>query len=836
MPEPTRKLAAIMFTDIVGYTSMMGSDEAKAMRLVRRNREIQKPLVEKHSGSWLKEMGDGAMASFSTASDAIYCAIEIQEEMYQEEDINLRIGIHLGEIMIEGGDIYGDGVNIASRLQSIAEPGGVYISDAVQKSVRAMEDIQTAYLGELELKNVDYPVKTFALRGENLPRPKKTNEKRLSGRLFAELKRRGIIRAGLTYLAVAFILFTLSTYFISSQLILTIINGLLLAGMPIAIFMAWNYELSPKGFIRVTSREAWENPYSDSQKKPFTGNIVIVLLLLAIMLLLGYPFIETKMGKAATINRSLAILPFDDMSPSKDQQYFSDGVMDEVLTRLSKISDLRLISRTTMENYRETNKAVTRIADELNVGYVLEGSVQKIEGKVRVIVQLIDGVDDSHVWSESYLRDMEDIFQIQTEIAQTIARELNIQLGSFQQNQLSSKPTNNLSAYDYYLRAVAINTNDEEQTNLAISLYKQAISLDPEFALAIVRLAGIQRNKRNYGFSREVWYDSSMLLIEQAIKLEPELVEAYYERAELSIADDNWDFAEEDLTRVIQLDPNNVNSLNRLGNRKINQGDFKEGIKLVLEAWSRQTIDDLEDFNSLNSIALRYYRIGKIDSAFRIIDESLKINPDQAGLLQGLAGAAISLGDFELSNYYYNKRLALNSEDYFSLGEIARNLSWMGEFEESIEFFEKSSQIIKDFEQTDMVQALSHRMGYALVEIGDSVKGWEIINKVYDESLARVEKGELHNFSGEFYDLGAISAYKGEIDDAIYWIKRSYNEGWYSVEFLKYDPMLESIRNLPEVTSIIETEERNLQLIQNEYQVQISELEAKGQLRSLRTR
>ena len=832
----TRQLAAIMFTDIVGYTALMASDDAKAMQLIRRNREIQKPAIEKHGGTWLKEMGDGIMASFQTASDAIYCAMEIQKQMIVEQDIKLRIGIHLGEITVENGDIFGDGVNIASRLETIAEPGGIYISEAVQKAIRSKSDIKTAYLGELELKNVGYPVKTFAVRGEDLPRPKRIEEKNLSRRFIAEIVRRGVLRAGLVYLAMAFILYLLLRFLVQSTMLSAILYGLLIAGFPISMLLAWRYEKSPKGFIRVTSREAWENPYSESNKKPFTGNLFILVLLFIIVFLLTYPMIINGTKDDSRINRSLAILPFDDMSPQKDQQYFSDGVMDEILTRLSKINDLRLISRTTMENYRETNKAVTHIAKELNVGYVLEGSVQKIEDKVRVIVQLINGEDDSHVWSESYMRNIKDIFQIQTEIATTIANELNIQLGSYQKDQLAMEPTSNLSAYDYYLRAGSIDLIDEEQTNRAISLYKQAINLDPRFALAYTNLAGIQKLKRTYGESREIWYDSSLLMIEKALELEPELAEVYYERAELYREDDNWELAEKDLARVIQLDPNNVDALSRLGTRKISQGDLEEGVRLVLEAWSRQTIDDLEDFNAINSIAVRYYRIGKIDSAFSIIERSLELNPRQADLLTNLAGAATTMGYLEKSNDYYGRILVLNPEDYFAMRELARNLTWLGEYEEAIELFEKSDEIIEDFEQTDKVPSSSHRLGYALVELGDSARGWELINKVFDESFERVEKRQLHNYAGEFYDLAAISAYKNNIEEALYWMEKCFKEGWYSTAFLKYDPMLERIRDHQIISNVIEVEEKNNLDLQIEYQKQINKLETKGQLKSIRIR
>lgn len=169
--ESKRRLAAIMFTDIVGYTALMGKDSAKALELVRINREIQKPLVEKHGGKWLKEMGDGAMAQFDTALDAVNCAVEIQKLARGDLDAKLRIGIHSGDITIENNDIYGDGVTVAARLESIADPGGIYISESIEKAIRGQTDIQAKYLGEVKLKNVAYGVRTYAVQGVGLPVP-----------------------------------------------------------------------------------------------------------------------------------------------------------------------------------------------------------------------------------------------------------------------------------------------------------------------------------------------------------------------------------------------------------------------------------------------------------------------------------------------------------------------------------------------------------------------------------------------------------------------------------------------------------------------------------------
>jgi len=192
----SRQLAAIMFTDIVGYTALMGKDSDKALELVHISKEIQKPLVEQHNGKWLKEMGDGAMAQFGSALDAVNCAVAIQKSARGELDAKLRIGIHLGDVQVEENDVHGDGVNVASRLESIADPGGIYISESIEKAIQGQTDVQAKYLGEVKLKNVAYGVRTYAVQGVGLPVPEVKDKKELSGHFMAELQRRGVIRAG----------------------------------------------------------------------------------------------------------------------------------------------------------------------------------------------------------------------------------------------------------------------------------------------------------------------------------------------------------------------------------------------------------------------------------------------------------------------------------------------------------------------------------------------------------------------------------------------------------------------------------------------------------------
>jgi len=244
MPQ-SRQLAAIMFTDIVGYTALMGKDSAKALELVRISKEIQKPLVEKHHGQWLKEMGDGALVKFGTALDAVNCAVEIQELARAKFDGKLRIGIHSGDITVENNDVYGDGVNVAARLESIADPGGIYISESIEKAIRGQSDIQAKYLGESRLKNVDYGVRTYAVQGVGLPIPEVKEDKQLSGHLWAEVQRRGVIQAGATYVVLSLLLILLLPY--ANSLVnlptwsSTALLGILIAGFPVALYLAWNY-------------------------------------------------------------------------------------------------------------------------------------------------------------------------------------------------------------------------------------------------------------------------------------------------------------------------------------------------------------------------------------------------------------------------------------------------------------------------------------------------------------------------------------------------------------------------------------------------------------------
>jgi TolB-like protein/class 3 adenylate cyclase len=306
MPQ-FRQLAAIMFTDIVGYTALMGNDEQKAFEYLKKNRDLQKPIIERSGGRWIKELGDGVMASFNTVSDAVTAAIKIQQECKAMNDFQLRIGIHQGEVVFEAGDIFGDAVNIASRIQSSAEPGCIYVSETVRDNVFNKKDVHTKFIKEQTLKNVKEPVRIYEV-------------------------------------------------------------------------------ITAEPFESTALPE--HEPYRE-----FPGE-------------------------------SIAVLPFVNMSNDPEQEYFCDGIAEEIINALAQLNNLRVIARTSAFTFKNKNVDAREIGKILNVKTLLEGSVRKAGKHLRITTKLVKVSDGSHLWSNRYDRELEDIFAIQEDIAGNVATSL----------------------------------------------------------------------------------------------------------------------------------------------------------------------------------------------------------------------------------------------------------------------------------------------------------------------------------------------------------------------------------------------------------------------------
>ena len=478
----TRQLAAIMFTDIVGYTALMGENEQQAWELLKKNRSIQKPLIAKFHGKWLKEIGDGVLASFKSVSDAVYCAAAIQKKCVQHPDLNLRIGIHLGEVVFDDNDVFGDGVNIAARLEPMAPPGEILVSGSVYKNLLNKPEIQTSYIGEEQLKNVREPVKIYRVSVENI----ESGEIDITSNVASVEESQLHFLPKFAYASVAIVLIGLISYLLYS-----------------------NFKVQP------------------TQIEP--------------------PAVE--------LDKSVVVLPFADMSASQDQGHFSDGIMDEIINHLVKIRDMKVISRTTAMNYKQSSKSAKEIAAELGVATVLEGSVKKEGDQVRITVQLIEGTSDTHLFSESYDRQLTSIFQVQSEVAQLVAKALEAQISPEVRLRIEQIPTHNTRAYELYLKgqeqiSLFWKTFDASFINKGVEYYKQSITLDPEFSNAYAGLGKAYWHLTHFSPDYDpLQWELSKENLYKAIELDPGNGWAY---AELAVVQHNWDWDQKAAYRSFQ--------------------------------------------------------------------------------------------------------------------------------------------------------------------------------------------------------------------------------------------------------------------------------------------
>jgi len=370
-----RKLAAIFAADVEGYSRLMGQDEVGTLRTLNRYRAIIDPLIASHRGRIFTTAGDSLVADFASAVDAVECAVAVQEAIAKEnadrpagEQMRFRIGIHVGDIMVQGDNLFGDAVNVAARLEALAEPGGVSVSGAVRDHVGTKLPLVFADLGEQQVKNIAQPIKAYRVGGETSPT---------------------------------------TTPVVGSSL-----------------------------------------PLPD---KP-----------------------------------SIAVLPFANMSGDSEQEYFADGMVEEIITALSRIRWLFVIARNSSFTYKGRSVDVKQVGRELGVRYVLEGSVRKAGGRVRITAQLIDALSGSHLWADRFDGSLEDVFDLQDRVASSVAGVIEPALQAAETTRSANRPTSDLSAYDLYLRALAVYyPNTKERVLDALGLLERAITIDPHYGPAL---------------------------------------------------------------------------------------------------------------------------------------------------------------------------------------------------------------------------------------------------------------------------------------------------------------------------------------------------------------
>jgi adenylate cyclase len=567
-----------MFTDMVGYTALSQRNEALALELLEEHRRILRSIFPRFNGTEIKTIGDAFLVEFQSALEAAQCALEIQRtlakrnhDVSSDHRIELRIGIHVGDIVHREGDVYGDGVNIASRIQPVAGIGGICISVDVERQIHNALEARFEKLAPVELKNVEVPMDLFRIV---LPWERQMPEIRGQRSEVRKSSRRN--------------------FFPVSAAVALIAAALL------------GYKLWPR-----------------AARSPIEG---------------GAPATPSEQGLAGARpsipNKSIAVLPFENLSSDKENAFFTDGVQDQILTDLSQIADLKVISRTSVMQYKSgAARNLREIGQQLGVAHVVEGSVQRAANKVRVIAQLIDARNDAHLWAQTYDRDLADVFAIQSEIAKAIADQLQAKLSPNEKKAIAQPPTTDLAAFDLYSRAksllltISFSVTSDPDLRKAIELLDEAVKRDPSFFDAYCQLA--YAHETVYAVRGFDHTPARLALAEAAVqaatRLRPDAAETHLARAQyLYYGPRDYAGALAELEIARRALPNDPRLFELTGYILRRRGQQEEGLRNL----ERAVELDPRNLFTLQQIALSYQNLGRYPEAIAALDRALAIVPD----------------------------------------------------------------------------------------------------------------------------------------------------------------------------------------------------------------
>jgi len=545
---------------------------------------------------------------------------------------------------------------------------------------------------------------------------------------------------------------------------LKVVTLVLVIFFPVAILMAWLIERSPHGFIGTGTPGSFSNPFSPDQKKPLTSNVFILLLFAtAIALFLFFPADKKRSEESAFhldgVDPSLAVVPFDNLSNDPKQDYISDGVMEAILSHLNKIEGLRLTSRTTMMTYRGTKKTIPEIADEVGVRFVLEGSVQRVGDTIRINAQLIDALNDNHIWSEYYDRKLSDLLSIQSEVAQQIASKLEVKIKPATKAIIEQMPTSNPEAYDLYLRAVHLRFDFDSLEHYR-ALLEKAIVLDPEFASPYSELGYYWLASGVLTSNEKI--EKAEPLLNKAIGLNPNETWAHIYLGYLNLWE-KWDFlaAEREFNYAAQLEPSNLAAMDT--DVKFSMGKFNEGLKLVRKRMKVEPND--EGWKVYMGFAL--YFNGQHDEAMLYLDSASSVEAPIDVMSRG--------------NFY---------------GELGRTYLYLGKYERVVEVLEKALMIHSSGKlpdgAADKFQAVRQigTLAIALIHLGKHERATQLLNVLKERSKQGL------GGSPSFY-VAMVYAQLGEIDLAFNYLDKSLANHEVEMYWLKVEPPFKPLKKDP---------------------------------------
>ena len=520
---------------------------------------------------------------------------------------------------------------------------------------------------------------------------------------FEELKRRKVFRVAATYAVVAWILMQIGEVTFPAlnipEWVMSTLVVVLLAGFPIAVIFAWIFDKTPQGYIKTDAPDT-ENIGGMNIKvddRPFYLQKRNIFLALGVI---GGILIGTYSGdtfKESIDDKSIAVLPFDNFSKNEDDEYFTDGITEDITMNLAKIKDLTVISRTSVMGYKNTTKKMKEIADELGVKYILEGSVRKLGSRVRIVGQLIDAKSDKHVWSDSYDRDMNDLFKIQADVSKEIANAMQAELSDKTIEQIESIPTENMEAYELYKKARTYHYRSFRETdfNLAVDYYREAIKLESSFALAYAGLSEV------HGFIIWMGYDISeerqrmvKSNLNKAKELEPQNPEVQLANAIHLYRQRNYFPAMDQYREIRELQPSNSEIWERIAFIQYRVDQFEESLNNLLEAYKVNP----KSPRLVVQVGLGYQLMFDYDNAIKYYDIAIDLAPDISASAYNYKSQAILLrdGNYDLSSKVLDQGI-LRTSDKNAIWAKTKNLTFRGEYKEALENIAKNKSDFGSF-------------------------------------------------------------------------------------------------------------------------------------------
>jgi adenylate cyclase len=628
LPEGERRLAAIMFTDLVGFTALGQRNESLALSILEQQRALLRPIFNKHGGREVKTIGDSFLIDFPSALNAVKCAYEIQKTTKEfnnsrpeERGLHLRIGVHLGDVLESHGDISGDAVNLASRIESLADTGGVCLTRQVYDQVQNKFDLPLTSLGPKSLKNVNSLVEVYKM------------------------------------------------------------------------VMPWD-ETAP---TLSTQRDS----------------------------------------------RRIAILPFANISPDAADEYFADGMTDELIAVLSKIAGLRVVARTSAMRFKGEKATANRIGQELKVGSLVEGSVRKSKNRVRITVQLVDTQSEEDLWTETYDRDLQDIFSVQSDIAQQVAKALELRLGVRESSAIRQQQTQNPDAYSLYLKGRnRWNARSENEINRAIKYFEEAIGRDPQYALAYAGLADCYSILGYYGFRRAaVVYPRAKELAEKALSLNETIAEPHASLGQaLMQYYFDWKRSGLELDRALEINPSYATAHFWRATHYMAQGQINDSLVHVKKAVELDPLSMI----ILTDAARDLYLARRYDESIDQYRKSLEVDPKFPIAHKGLAEVYSQIGKHDEAVSEIEKAIALSVRSIFILDDLGYIYARAGKTDEA-------TKVLRDLDRL-----------------------------ASDEYVPA-------------YGRAVIHAALGDQEEALAWIEKAYEERSFLV-YLKVDPAFDTIR------------------------------------------